>query len=294
MISRRQLRTKVIQALYAHLKSENDNLIASEKGLMMSIEQTYKLYLFLLTLPVALATHAAQRQAIARQKKLPTPEDLNPNTRFVDNTAIEKLTTLEHTDAWDAYPEIVKSLYGQLTETEYFEKYMTAPSVSFKDDVEVLIHFFERTAQHSESFDEALEEISTGWSSDLAAALIMVIRTLQSLKPSQEVKVLPMFKSEEDRAFARTIFQKTLVNYPSRLELIEQHAKNWDVERIVFMDFLILAVAITELLECPDIPTRVTLDEYIDLSKYYSTPTSHTFVNGVLDKIANSLKINKL
>ncbi|MDE5706875.1 MAG: transcription antitermination protein NusB [Alistipes sp.] len=298
MLSRRQLRIKAIKALYAHLKSEADNMIASEKNMMTSIDKTYDLYFQMMILPVELARYAQQRQELARQKKLPTHEDLNPNTRFVDNAAIRMIADSDSINdriaarklGWERCPELIRALYNQLTATDYFQEYMNAPESSFKADVALLCTFFEKELQECPLLDEVLEEQSLFWSDDLGFVLTLVIRTLSNMRQSHtDVKVLPEFKSEDDVDFVKTLFEKTLINYNDRIDCIDKFICNWDVERVVFMDNLILATAITELVSFPSIPVKVTLDEYIDIAKFYSTPGSSTFINGVLDKIVVTL-----
>jgi len=138
--------------------------------------------------------------------------------------------------------------------------------------------------------DEVLEEISILWSDDLPYIVMMILRTLSNTRVSHtDVKIAGQFKSEEDPIFIRTLFEKSLVNYNSNQEFIEKFTANWDLERIVFMDNLILATAVTELTNFPSIPVKVTLDEFIEISKYYSTPGSSTFINGVLDKMVETL-----
>ena len=299
MLSRRQLRIKAIKALYAHLKSEADNMIVSEKNMMAAIDKTYDLYYHMMALPVELARYAQQLQEIAKQKKLPTFEDLNPNTRFIDNAAIRKIADSDTINdrlasrklGWGQSPELIRTLYNQLIATDYYQAYMNAPESSFKADVELLCTFFERELQECPLLDDVLEEQSILWSDDLGFVLTLVIRTLSNMRQShQDVKMLPEFKSEEDVEFVKQLFEKTLINYNDRLSYIERFTRNWDVERIVFMDNLIMATAITELISFPSIPIKVTLDEYIDIAKFYSTPGSSTFINGVLDKIVEALK----
>ena len=289
---------KAIKALYAHLKSDSDNMIASEKNMMNSIDKTYDLYFQMMTLPVELAHYAQQRQELAKQKKLPTYEDLHPNTRFIDNAVIRMIADSDTVNdrmaarklGWSKYPELIRTLYNQLAATDYFQAYMSASESSFKADAALLATFFEKELQDCPMLDDVLEEQSILWSDDLGFVLTLVIRTISNMRQSHaDVKMLPEFKSDEDAEFVKTLFEKTLINYNERLEYIEKFTRNWDVERIVFMDNLIMATAITELVSFPSIPVKVTLDEYIDIAKFYSTPGSSTFINGVLDKIVEAL-----
>ena len=285
MISRRLLRIKVVKALYAHMKSESDSLQASEKTLVASIDKTYDLYFQMLALVAEVARYAEQRQEAAKQKKLPTFEDLNPNRKFVDNAVVQ-------------YPELIKSLYAQLEQSDYYKKYMTSTESSFREDLALVTDFYTRELEGSELLEEVLDEQSILWNDDLGFALVMVTRTLSGIRQShREVKVLPKFKSDDDLAFAKELFAKTAVNFDTYLQYIEKFTRNWDVERIAFMDNLIMATAVAELVSFPSIPVKVTLDEFIEISKYYSTPGSGTFINGILDKIVAALteegKINK-
>ena len=162
---------------------------------------------------------------------------------------------------------------------------MSAPIATFTDDKKFVEEFYQWLEQDEELLD-VVNEMSLLWTDDYGFALFMVIRTVQNLKRSHtEVKVLPQFKSDEDLDFAKRLFVKSLVDYEDNQEIVDRYSKNWDVERVVFMDSLILNIAIVELTQFDSIPVKVTLDEWIDIAKYYSSPTSSNFVNGVLDKI---------
>ena len=306
MISRRLLRIKAVKALYAHLKSESDSLMASEKTLITSIDKTYDLYFQMLSLIVEVARYADERQQAAMQKKLPTYEDLNPNRKFVENSVVHLIAESDsvndylaaHKLSWARYPELIKALYLQLEQSEYYKKYMTSQERSFREDLALVTDFYTNELESSEMLEEVLDEQSILWNDDLGFALIMVTRTLSNMRPShRDVKVLPKFKSEEDLDFAMELFEKAAVNYDSNLEVIEQFTRNWDIERIAFMDNVIMVTAMAELVSFPSIPVKVTLDEYIEIAKYYSTASSSTFINGVLDKVVTMLteegRINK-
>ena len=297
MLSRRLLRIKVVKALFAHLKSGADNMIASEKTLMASVDKAYDLYFQMLTLPVEIVRYAEQRQELAKQKKLPTFEDLHPNTKFIDNSIVRIIANSDavndHVAArklgWGQYPDLIRTLYTQLVESDYYKEYMQREERSLDEDRRLLDAFF-RSMQECEALDDVLEEISILWNDDLPYIVMMILRTLENLRPAHtDLKVPAKFKSGEDPEFVKTLFEKTLVNYASYQDYIERYTANWDVERIVFMDNLILATAMAELINFPSIPVKVTLDEWIEISKYYSTPGSSTFINGVLDKIVESL-----
>lgn len=306
MISRRLLRIKVIKALYAHLKSESDSLAASEKNLVASIDKTYDLYFHLLSLITEVARYAEERQETAKRKKLPTFEDLNPNRKFVDNAVV---ALLSHSDAvndynashklsWARFPELIKTLFEQLEHSNYYKKYMASSEHSFREDLSLVVDFYSNELEESEMLEDVLDEESILWNDDLGFVLAMVIRTLSGIRQShRDVKVMPEFKNPDDLLFAKELFAKAALNFDEHLQYIEKFTRNWDVERIAFMDNLIMVTAMTELISFPSIPVKVTLDEYIEIAKYYSTPASSTFINGVLDKIVSSLteegRINK-
>jgi len=300
------LRIKVIKTLYAHLKSDADSLMASQKTLVNSIDKTYDLYVLTLSLVAELAHYAEQRQELAKKKQLPTYEDLNPNRKFVDNRVVQLIANSDSVNdylasrklSWAAYPELVKTLYTQLEQTEYFQNYMSQQERSFKDDLALVTEFFTRELEECEMLEDVLDEMSILWNDDLGFALIMVLRTLSNVRPShEEIKLVPKFKSEEDLDFACELFAKTAVNYDEYQQQIERFTRNWDVERIAFMDNLIMATAVAELVGFESIPVKVTLDEYIEIAKFYSTNSSGTFINGVLDKLVAALqqegRINK-
>ena len=306
MISRRMLRIKVIKALYAHLKSDADSLMASEKTLVASIDKTYDLYFLMLSLIAELAHYAEQRQELARKKQLPTYEDLNPNRKFVENAVVRLIAQSDAVNdhlaarklSWAKYPELIKTLYSQLEQSDYYKSYMARAERSWKEDLALVTDFYTRELEECEMLEDVLDEISILWNDDLGFALIMVTRTLSNMRASHtDVKVLPKFKSEEDLDFAMQLFEKAAIGYDNNLQQIERFTRNWDVERIAFMDNLIMATAVAELTTFPSIPVKVTLDEYIEIAKFYSTAGSSTFINGVLDKAVASLteegKINK-
>ena len=188
------------------------------------------------------------------------------------------------------YPELIKHLYLALTESDFYKAYMSSETHSFKEDVDVIGKFYSQIACDDPMTDEVLEEQSIFWNDDTDFAGIMVLRTLDNLKSDQDhIELLPQYKNEEDLAYARELFRYTLVHFKEHLEYIGKYTSNWEVERIAFMDNVIMATAMSELIDFPSIPVKVTLDEFIEIAKYYSTPGSSTFINGVLDKIVETL-----
>ena len=296
MLSRRLLRVKVAKALYAHLKSNSD-IRVSEKNLVESIDKAYDLYFQMMSFVVEVANYAENRIELNKQKKLPTYEDLNPNRRFVDNPVIHLIANSDSVNdvlasrklSWSQHQDAVKDVYNRLVEAEFYQKYMAASINTFTNDRKFVEDFFQ-WLEEDEALAEVVTEMSLLWADDYGFALYLAIRTVQHLKASHtDVKVLPKFKSIEDLDFARELFEKAAINYDEYLEMLEEFTRNWDVERIAFMDNVILVTALAELINCPSIPVKVTLDEYIEIAKYYSTPGSSNFINGVLDKVVATL-----
>lgn len=298
MLSRRLLRVKVAKSLYAHLKSGSDNLKTSEKYLVESIDKAYDLYFQMMSLIVEVSRYAESRQELAKQKRLATHEDLNPNRRFVDNPIIALISNSDSVNdvlasrklSWANHYDAVKDVYNRLVVAEFYRSYMALPTASFNDDRRFVEEFF-TWLEDDEALLDVVNEMSLLWCDDYGFALFMALRTVQNTKQSHDMlRVLPKFKSEDDLDFARTLLIKSLVQYEDNQELVDRYTQNWDVERVVFMDSLILSIAIAELTNFDSIPVKVTLDEWIDIAKYYSSPSSSTFVNGVLDKVVADLK----
>ena len=245
-------------------------------------------------------TQFADRRIDNRRNKLrPTYEDLNPNRKFVENLAIERIDSCEAIAAyckkkglkWTENKDLIKNIYNDLQEQPFYKKYMESSARSFREDAEFAANIFLNILEQNELLEKVLEDESILWSDDLGYILTMAARTVSSMRESQEqIKLMPKFKSDDDLDFAKTLLVKSLVQYDDNQELVDKYTQNWDVERVVFMDNLILSVAITELVVFDSIPVKVTLDEWIDIAKYYSSPSSSTFVNGVLDKIVAEFK----
>lgn len=298
MLSRRLLRTKVVKGVYAHLQCESDNIAASEKALVATIDKAYELYFQMLALAPELVRYAEERQEIGRNKMLPTYEDLHPNRKFVCNRAIARIAECEaianfnakNSLSWSNYPDLIRNIYNDLSQQEFFAEYMSSQESSFKEDVRLLESIYLNILEENEQLESVLEEQSILWSDDLGYILTMVARTVASMRERQEqIKLMPKFKSEDDLAFAKKLLRESIIEFAENKSLIDQYTQNWDVERVAMMDNIILAVAITEAREFDSIPVKVTLNEYIDIAKYYSTEMSGTFINGVLDKITSAM-----
>lgn len=298
MLSRRLLRIKVVKAIYAHFTSESESLIVSEKNLITGVNKTYDLYHQVLWLVVEVMRHAEKMIELGKQKRLPTPEELNPNTKFIDNKVIRQLEVSEslgnYLDAkglgWVQHRELIRHLYNELIESELYKEYMASPQRTYGEDKEFVIELLMSLEDH-EAVEEIIEEQSIYWADDLNYSLILATRTVNTMLMKQDdVALLKKFKSEDDITFFKELFRKTIVNYDEYQTYIEKFTYNWDLDRIALMDNIIMATAIAELVTFSSIPIKVTLNEFIEISKYYSTQGSSTFINGVLDKVVDELK----
>ena len=300
MINRVLLRIKIIQILYSYYKSGDKTALMVEKELFYSIEKTYDLYYHLLNLSLAITDFATQKLESRKSKLRPTTEDLNPNTRFVDNAFIKQLRTNVHLKShlaerklsWVNYPEVIRELYEELISTDFYSDYMSKAEVTYDDDKELWRKIFKKVILTNEALDDSIEEQSIYWSDDVEIVISFILKTIKRFDFSESVgqRLLPMFKDDEDIDFAKKLLQGVLRNGTSYREMIDLNTRNWELERIAFMDTLIMEVAISELMNFPSIPVNVTLNEYIEIAKSYSTDKSGTFINGVLDNIVNQLK----
>lgn len=301
MISRRLLRVKALQILYAYRVSENDNLQKTEKELLFSIEKSYDLYHLILLLLVDISNYMTQRVDIARSKYFPTDEEANPNTRFIDNRIIVQISDnrkfSQYLEArkisWNNEEELIKSLYRNLLEWEPYMEYMNSENDSFAQDKNFITKMVAEFILPSEFLQQVLEEQSIYWNDDLEFIGSMVIKTLGRWKENGEMPILSMFSNDDDRLYVLDLLKKTVMHGDEYQELIRKFSENWDFERLALMDILIMQMAISEAINFPSIPSKVTLNEYIEISKYYSTEKSSYFINGILDKVFMLLRTDE-
>ncbi len=301
MINRRLLRTKALQVIYAYYLSDNPSLTKSEKELIFAVDKTYELYYLLLMILVDLSAYAEERISIRKAKYFPTEEEANPNTRFLDNPVLNAIKNnegfLNYSEKnkinWVNHPELVRNIYKSLIDHSEYNDYMEIPEPEFKDHTAILVFILVELIMPNELLHQILEERSIYWNDDLEFAGTMALKTIEGIKINQKVKFLPKYRHEEDREFLIELFRKTILMEEEMRELIKEYAKNWEFERIALMDVFIMQMALTEAMTFSSIPTKVTFNEYIEISKYYSTEKSSTFINGILDKAFTSLKENK-
>lgn len=300
MINRVLIRSKVLQMAYAYYQNSDRDLGAVEKEFNVSLDKSYELYHYLLMLVPAITGYAAERIELGRNKYLPSPEEQHPNTRFIDNRLAAQLaanTDLDHFAfnhglSWTQQEGLIKQLYEQISGSPAYVEYMAADTCSYEDDKELWRKIFKQTLSDNELLADALEERCIFWNDDLDIVISFVIKTIKRFEESMEAgqPLLPMFKDEGDRDFARQLFHNAIVNGAQYREIIMKVVKNWELERLALMDLLILQIALAEIIDIPDIPLNVSFNEYIDLAKLFSTEKSGLFINGTLDTIVQQLK----
>lgn len=290
-----------MQAIYAFQQEGPENIGAGEKQLIVSLDKLYELYIHQLSLIVELSDFAKRRIEENRLKQLPTAEDLDPNLRFVQNHFIQQLENnrdykrrvASYKINWVDEEEMIRKFYNQMREDEAYIAYMNKPEVSYADEKQLVEMVLLKLFSESEYLRSYFDERNIFWSEDFDIAVMMVDKTIKGYREAaDEFTSLPtLLKDEnhsdgsEDMQFVKQLYRKTLVNNKELNNVISERASNWDLERIAIMDTILIKMAITELIEFPSIPIKVTLNEYIELSKEYSSPKSKVFINGVLDKL---------
>jgi N utilization substance protein B len=300
MISRRLLRIKALMALYAFNRREDENLAQAETELMFSIGKSYDLYHYLLLLVIELADIASEKIDQALLKRMPSHADLNPKRRLIDNRVIAQLRkNIEFKNyisskklSWINNSHIPRLLYNKMIVWEAYEEYMLADNDNYISDKKFIIRIITDLFLNSEDLNSNLEEQSIYWNDDMEYISSMVEKTLKKFKSDsgEKTQLMPLFKNAEDEEFVKILFRKAVVNKDKCSELIDKNTTNWEVDRIALMDILVMQLAITEILEFPEIPVKVTLNEYIEIAKYYCTSKSSTFVNGILDNIVKEIR----
>lgn len=292
-----------MQALYAyHTSAGTASINDTEKELLYSVNKAYDLYHYLLILPIEIANLAEKRLDKAQNKKLPSPEDLNPNRKFIDNKIIgalrinNQLIKYVETNkiSWVNHPDLIKAILDKIQQSQTYEKYMASEENSFSEDKKFISYIYSHIIPTHEPLFSELEEESIFWNDEIEFIISAIIKTLKKFKESsdEDAALMPLYKNDDDREFTKSLFRKSILKKDEYQEYIKKFSKNWDFDRIAFMDILLLNMAISEVLDFESIPVRVSFNEYIELSKYYSTNRSNVFINGVLDKIISDLKKN--
>ena len=298
MLNRRHIRIKVLQAFYAFSQSNNDNLVSGEKEFMHSMKKIYDLYIYLLQIYIPLKRIANIKIEEAKRSFLEKDKHVF-NKAFVSNKIIMSLESSNQLNKiaadlkinWEGVEEneLIKKLFKSIYTSASFQDILNSDSIDFDDQKSHLINLFKEEICNFELMHHFFDEKSIYWQDDLDHVSSMVIKTLKSIDDDLNFIVMPLWK-EDEKEFALNLFRQAILNKSSNDGILQKYSKNWESERLAKMDSLIMNLAITEAKEFSSIPLKVTLNEYIEISKYYSTPKSNGFINGILDKIFEDFK----
>lgn len=308
MINRELIRLKVVQLVYAYYGNEGRDLEAAEKEFVFSLSKTYELYHVLLQLMVSI-NYIARRTVEMNQNRAQRLGDRNYiSPKFVNNRFIAQLKANRQLQdfkdkqsiLWtDDYEDFLRRTYEKITEQDYYKKYMQSGISSYEEDRELWRKIYRNVLCNNDELDEILEEQSLYWNDDKVIVDTFVLKTIRRFEEPKwgDQPLLPEFRDSEDQRFAVLLFRTAIQNEEYFRQLISEQTKNWDIERIAMMDLIIMQIALAELTTFPEIPLNVTLNEYVEIAKDYSTPRSSSYINGLLDTIAKRLiaehKINK-
>ncbi|HOV10610.1 MAG TPA: transcription antitermination factor NusB [Bacteroidales bacterium] len=298
-----------MQALYAFFQSDNDRVDVAVKNLQKNIFGIYNLYIYQMSFLIEIVDFARETIEIKKNKYFPTKEEANPNTRFVNNSIILKIENSpdykrkyeELNINWADQEVLIRKAYQQITEADFFQAYMNHPKDTADNDFRVLEQIVDNFIAENEALQQYFEDMNVFWADDFDVACFMLIKTLKYLKNSNEKNpFLPTLfgnqqgdDEKEEVKFFTDLFSKTVIHRDKFDDLIEARVDNWEIDRIALMDSLLIKMALAEFTEFPTIPTKVTINEYIEISKMYSTPKSKVFINGLLDKLLFELTEKK-
>lgn len=300
MVNRVLIRLKIVQIVYAYYQNGSKNVDSAEKELMFSLSKAYDLYNYLLILMVALTNYAQKRIEAGKAKLAPTAEELYPNMKFVENKFVAQLSTnkqlLDYVEkqkrSWSNEEEFVKRLFEKIVNSDIYKEYMASKDASYEEDRELWRKLYKTFIYNNEALDSLLEDQSLYWNDDKEIIDTFVLKTIKRFDENNgaDQELLPEFKDDDDQEFARRLFRRAILNCDYYRHLISENTKNWELDRVAFMDVIIMQCALAEILSFPNIPISVSLNEYVEIAKAYSTNKSGSFVNGTLDGIVKELK----
>ena len=302
MINRRHIRVKVMQSVYAILQSHNNDIIREEKFLKHSILKMFDLYVLNLQLIVEVQKLAAKKMVLSKKKILATTLDLKPNTKFIDNkviaaiaqsVSVEGYIELNGLNNWEENNEYVKIIFEELLKSNLYKNYLASEENSFKLDKAFIVGFFKEIIAPNEKLAEYYEDTLISWVDDIPFVNTWVVKTLSKQKANGLFVLGSLYKDKDDEDFVSDLFRKTVLKQAEYEKDIAEKTPNWETDRIAEIDMILIKMSITEFINFPSIPTRVTINEYIEISKDYSTAKSSYFINGVLDKISKEFVVNK-
>ncbi|MEN8704483.1 MAG: transcription antitermination factor NusB [Polaribacter sp.] len=295
MINRRHIRVKVMQSVYAMQQSHNDDMVREEKFLKHSILKMLDLYVLNFQLLVEVQKLASKKIALSKKKILATSEDLKPNTKFIDNTlittiaesiALESYLALNKLNHWSFDDEYVKIIFDELQKSDFYADYLNNKEISFKSDKAFVIDFYKQIIAPNEKLAEFYEDKMISWVDDIPFVNTWILKTLNKQKEGKTFQLGKLYKDQDDEDFVSELFRKTVLKHKTYEQDITDKTPNWETDRIADIDMILIKMAITEFVNFGSIPVRVTINEYIEIAKDYSTTKSSYFINGVLDKIS--------
>lgn len=298
MINREIIRNKVVQLTYAYYQNGNKNIDSAEKELLFSLSKAYDLYAYMLALIPAVARESRKYLEVA-QSKAQREGTAMPSQKFAynrfaiqveENTALNDILDAKKI-SWNDHPEFVNKLYLQITDSQIYKEYMDSSDDSYEADRELWRKLYRTLIENNEGIDSILEEESLYWNDDKEIVDTFVVKTIKRFdeKAGHKQAILPEYASEEDIDFARKLFRAAILNADEYQHYMGEMSRNWDFNRLAFMDVIIMQIAIAEMMTFPGIPINVTINEYVEIAKLYSTPRSGGYINGILDPIARML-----
>ena len=301
MVNRRHIRVKVMQSIYAMHQNGSDNLEKDEKFLFYSIDAIQDLYLIMLSSLIEICKKESVFLHKSSQKHLATPQERNPNEKFIKNAIFQILAennslsiALEtrKIDNWSLNDDYILILLNDIKQSKLYTKYITNAVNTVEEDKEFIVNLFQDVIVPNEKLYDYLEDNKLTSIDDITVEHTEIIKQLKAIKPIEggNLRVPKLFKDNEDRDFVQNLFRKTVLNESELAKEYVDKTPNWDSERIAEIDTIILKMAICELLKFPSIPVKVTLNEYLELAKEYSTPKSSIFINGILDNLVKELQ----
>lgn len=303
MINRDLIRLKVVQLIYAFYQNEGKNLEVAEQELDFSMNKAYDLYQYLLSVLVEVRKLAERKEEarVARCKRLGVKEEsvsvenlLSKNQFLMQLEANKQLTQYreEQKKEWLEEEVLVKKLYTTFTESEAFQMYISREDFSYEADREIVRKLYKTYVCNNEDFDSLLEEHSLYWNDDKYVIDSFVLKTIKRFSPEngENQELLPQFSNDEDHDFALKLFRSTIERGEEIRQLIRENSKNWEFSRLAFMDVIIMQIAMAEILSFPSIPLSVSINEYLDIAKIYSTPRSAAYINGLIDHAVKKLQ----
>lgn len=302
MVSRRYLRIKTMQALYAYNANPKANMASAEADLLKSVRSCYALFLWLFALLPEIAFYRTKKLESLKEKYNPTAEDLNPNTRFVNNAVIRQIENNKELQQlwpkyhvlWEDETDLIAKLFREIEQLSEYEVYMSGRENDYQEDKKFVLTVIEKVFADNDLLHWYLGEKNTHWIDDYDEAMMMLYQNVKDFKEAKgdECKIDSLYKSSDDELFCKQLFRKTLEHADEYTQLIEGKLQNWELERVINLDMLLMQMALAELLEFPQIPIKVTLNEYIEMAKWYSSEKSKVFVNGILDRLIVDLRDN--